>query len=600
MELTGLPIYFLTSVADSPCPLRLDNTRIPYLPIDINKAMELAKDQSGGILLIDMETDRDTLDQITSSFGVHSSNHSMALIALISGRSKNHQQESIRRAFVIGAQEYILLDVASAFVSDRLRFLARHQMGFIKPSNETLGSHKGVIDTVTGLPTWDVVKDRLSLLLRESRSDNLATQGGSHSAILITVDRFRRLTAAYGLQECESVLSDIASRLRIALRELGRRLPLLEQATFNEIEHRPMLGRMQANDFIVIVPHIKRAQDCVVLAELFLSQFKQPFRIQRQDIQLSVSIGIAAGGDHVSSADELVRGANAAALDAKESGGNCYQIYTLGKSEGRAEIIERENRIRRALRDNEIQIYYQPQVDIVSNEVVGMEALARWHHPEEGIIEPDSFIPLLEESGLSDALGEYVLRRAVREVATWDNEKLDALKLSVNMNPQTLQSGDVVGLVRSILAETGLDPKRLTLEITESMVMDDPEAVLKVITQLQAMGVFLALDDFGVGYSSLGYLKSLPFNYLKIDKGFTQGLLHNNSDRGMIEAIISMGRTLSMSVVCEGVETEAELNWLSQEGCDCFQGYLCSKALPGEAFANFVRNNEYSKGAEKI
>ena len=597
MGVTELPIYLLDTAPDSAQAARLEKAGILFSYISLRQLPEISISSPGGILLFNIDMPRDELDRVIARFGSVTTGCSMAMIALISGRTQEMQQEGIRRAFVIGAQDYILLDVSSAFVAERLRFLARHHIHLCDNTEDTAPTAQGMIDTVTGLPTWNMVGGRLDELLGAAVHQTLDQEEPKHGLIMINIDRFRKLTAAYGPQAGDSVLGDVASRLRIAVREVYQRLPVLERGHLGDMTRRPLLGRVQSDEFVVVMPNIERKQDCALLADMFLYQFRRPFRVQREDITLTASAGIAMACEHGATADALLRAANAAAIEAREGGGNCYKIYQTGGFEGRIEKFSRENRIRQALRDDEIQIYYQPQVDIITNRVIGMEALARWHHPLEGIVEPDKFIPLLEESGMADALGTYILRRATYEVAKWQDPALSGLKLSVNMNPQTFQAGNAVALVHDVLIKNDFDPRRLTLEVTESMVMDDPETVRGVITRLQAGGVSLALDDFGMGYSSLGYLKSLPFNYLKIDKGFTHGLMNNSTDRGMVEAIISMGKTLGMSVVCEGVENIDQLAWLSQEGCDWYQGYLCSKPLPAEEFVEFVVGGAYEKMA---
>ena len=284
----------------------------------------------------------------------------------------------------------------------------------------------------------------------------------------------------------------------------------------------------------------------------------------------------------------MLKSAGAALYRAKQSGGNNYQFYTADMNERALHRLALENKLRWAIERGEFRVHYQPQVSVGTGRVIGMEALVRWQHPELGLVSPAEFIPLAEDTGLISPIGELVLRTACAQARRWRDSGFDQLRLGVNLSPRQFQQPDLVPMVERLLKETGLDAASLELEVTESSVMKNAAASIRTLGELKAMGIKIAVDDFGSGYSSLSYLKSLPIDVLKIDQSFVRDMTADPKDAAIVMAIIQLAHSLQLEVKAEGVETEEQLRFLSLLRCDAMQGYLFCKAVPAEAFEQLL------------
>jgi EAL domain-containing protein (putative c-di-GMP-specific phosphodiesterase class I) len=287
-----------------------------------------------------------------------------------------------------------------------------------------------------------------------------------------------------------------------------------------------------------------------------------------------------------------LRNADAAMYDAKRNGGSRFQFYCSDMSRRTREALELENRLRRALEREEFELYYQPKLESKTGRVVGVEALLRWRSPERGLVPPMDFIPLAEKTGLIIPIGAWVLRRACRELKSWQEQGLPAMTMAVNISTRQFRDRDVSQLVRAALAETGIVPKSLELEITEGSLMEDTRYAASVLNELREIGVRVAIDDFGTGYSSLGYLRVLPVDMLKIDRSFVRDVTDNQDSAAIAAAILAMSHSLRLEAVAEGVETRAQLDFLVQHGCPLVQGFLYSRPLPGPEFVAWLRSRE--------
>jgi EAL domain-containing protein (putative c-di-GMP-specific phosphodiesterase class I) len=324
------------------------------------------------------------------------------------------------------------------------------------------------------------------------------------------------------------------------------------------------------------------------MARSFQSLLEPPFEIEDQELYVTASIGIGLYPHDGTDAQSLLKNSGAALYRAKQQGGNNYQFYTPDMNERALKRLALENQLRWAIERKEFKVYYQPQVNISTGQVVGMEALVRWQHPELGLVSPAEFIPLAEDTGLISPIGEWVLRTACAQTKSWQDSGFSFLHVSVNLSPRQFQQPDLLLMIERQLKESGLEPASLELEVTESSVMKNAESSISTLRELKAMGIKISIDDFGSGYSSLSYLKHLPIDVLKIDQSFVRDMTEDPKDAAIVMAIIQLAHSLQLKVNAEGVETEEQLRFLRLLRCDEMQGYLFCRPLPVEAFEQLL------------
>jgi diguanylate cyclase (GGDEF)-like protein len=426
--------------------------------------------------------------------------------------------------------------------------------------------HMAHHDALTDLPNRALFRDRLSHAMAQ------ADRYHQRLAVLfLDLDRFKAINDTLGHNAGDQLLRIAAERLKGCVRECDT------------------VARLGGDEFTVIVEDVEDRQAAAVVAQKIIDSFSQPFTLHGHEVFVTTSVGITLYPDDGEHLDTLLRNADAAMYRAKDCGRNNYQFYVPEMNTRARERLLLENALRRALVKEEFILHYQPRVDLRSGNVIGAEALLRWRHPERGLMAPDEFVPLLEETGLILPVGEWVLREACRQNRAWQDKGLPPVRVAVNLSVRQFLQRDLAALVASVLEETGLPPSFLELEITEELLLEHSAANAAALNRLRELGVHISIDDFGTGYSSLSYLKRLPIHTLKIDQSFVRDITLDSDGAAIVSAIIAMACNLRLNVLAEGVETEAQLAFLRAQGCNEIQGYSFSRPLDAEAFERLLR-----------
>jgi diguanylate cyclase (GGDEF)-like protein/PAS domain S-box-containing protein len=416
-------------------------------------------------------------------------------------------------------------------------------------------------DQLTGLHNRVLFKDRLEHAVVRARRNNVTV-----ALLFIDLDRFKYVNDTLGHDAGDQLLIEVANILRECVRA------------------HDTVARLGGDEFTVILEDLPHGRDAAIVASKIIDELVKPFTIHNQEAFIGSSIGIAIFPDNAETPEEVIKNADIAMYFAKESGRNQYQFYTQELADRSSNKFFMESRLRRALENNEFEVYYQPQVSIDDSRIIGAEALVRWNDPEHGIISPTAFIPAAEESGLIEPLGLWVMEHACRQAAKWCRDIDPNFCISVNLSSRQLAGGGVFDSVQSILESSGLSAENLELEITESAIMENPERGIQQLEQIRGLGVAIAIDDFGTGYSSLSYLKRLPITRVKIDRSFIKDAHVNRDDEMIVNAIIVMSQSLGLRVIAEGVEHELHLKYLRSSGCNEYQGFYFSKPVPAKQF----------------
>jgi diguanylate cyclase (GGDEF)-like protein len=429
----------------------------------------------------------------------------------------------------------------------RVRFLAHH-------------------DLLTGLPNRTLFQDRLQQALAAAKRMQ------SRVALLfIDLDRFKYVNDSFGHRAGDILLQTVAARLRACVRETDT------------------VCRHAGDEYLVVLSALREPTEAALVAEKILKIFDEVFLLESHEVQISASVGISVYPDDGQTLEDLIRNADAAMYHSKKSGRNRFEFFTQELNVPVAERLVLANQLRRAVESNQLVLHYQPQFEAATNRLIGAEALVRWNHTDHGLLFPDSFIALAEESDIIQLIGEWVLNEACRQIAEWQSANLNTVPVAINFSAFQFRRANLVQGVSAAFTRHHVKPHQLEIELTENAIMQDPKETSKTLDQLHEMGVSLAIDDFGTGYSSLNYLKRFPIDKLKIDRSFIEDLPQDLNDSAIVQAIINLAKSLRMIVIAEGVETKAQLDFLRSLSCEAYQGYLGGRPMDAARFAALLK-----------
>jgi diguanylate cyclase (GGDEF)-like protein/PAS domain S-box-containing protein len=432
-------------------------------------------------------------------------------------------------------------------------------------------------DPLTDLPNRRLLMDRLK------HGINLERRGNRHMAVLmLDLDKFKAVNDSLGHLAGDELLQQVSTRITKNLRDID------------------MVARLGGDEFVILLEDIEHIEDAARVAGQIVAELSKPFDLnQSEDVCIGASIGISIYPQHGDTPELLMDNADSALYLAKDQGRGCYAYFSEDLTIAAKKRIAMESRLRHAIANNELRIHYQPQVDMVSNHIIGAEALICWQNPDVGLISPTQFIPIAEESSLIMDIGEWVMTEACKQGCLWLDAGLPEMNIAVNVSPHQFHRSDINALVAKVLAQTGFKAQLLELEITESGLMQYQENTVEILKTLRAQGVKLAIDDFGTGYSSLAYLKRFPLNVLKIDKSFIDDIPFLLDDMEITATIIAMGHILGFKVIAEGVETPEQLAFLKEKSCDSYQGYIKSPPVSAEHFTRMLTEQLREMEADK-
>lgn len=435
----------------------------------------------------------------------------------------------------------------------------------IQKAKDDLG-YQAEHDILTGLPNRTLYLDRLHQAIKQAlRKDNKI------GVVFIDLDRFKEINDTLGHETGDKVVKLLGERLSEQLRRVDT------------------IARFGGDEFILLVENLNNMVDLNEVLHKLMKAMETPFNLENHSLYLTLSAGVSIYPDDGDSAEILIRNADTAMYRAKDDGRNTYHFYTKEMTmESFTHLVMTKN-IRQALKNREFVVYYQPQIDGLKHELIGMEALVRWISPEDGFISPAHFIPVAEDCGLIDKIGHYVFEEATKQIVKWHNQGYEPGHMSINLSPVELHQENFIEHLQENIQRLNCKPQWLELEVTEGYTMKNPDEAIKMLENIRELGISLSMDDFGTGYSSLSYLKKLPISKLKIDQAFIRELPENTHDIAIVESIISMAKAMNFSVIAEGVETLAQHDFLIEKGCHNIQGYFYSKPVPADEMESFIK-----------
>jgi diguanylate cyclase (GGDEF)-like protein len=526
-----------------------------------SRAMELIMNEKPDVVLLDLVMPEVSGFDILSDMRAHSKFRHIPVIVLTS----SNDSETKLKALQLGAADFLAKPVDPSELALRMRNTLA-----AKAYQDRLANY----DALTQLPNRRMFMDRLAWSLQHAKRE------GRSSAILhIDLDRFKQINDTLGHRVGDELLKGVGQRLL----QIVRAVDTVVVKDVNDPQ--PNLSRLGGDEFTVLLPVLTRAENAAQVSQRILTALEEPFHVEGHEVFVTPSIGIAVFPDDSEDTDTLLKNADIAMSHAKQHGRNTYEFYSSQMNARALERLSLENQLRRALGRDEMLLVYQPKVDIMTGQVLGSEALLRWNHPELGLVSPLDFIPLAEETGLIVTIGEWVMHTACTQNKAWQSAGLGTPRINVNVSIRQFRDPRLMQTIHDVLESSGLEAQYLTLELTENMIMENAKENLEALHQIKGMGVKLSIDDFGTGYSSLSYLKQFPLDELKIDRSFVSSIQSETDDSPIVTAIIAMAHSLGLNVVAEGVETEQQLSFLRNRGCDEYQGYLYSKPVAGDKFA---------------
>ena len=538
-----------------------------YIVVDIvpsgEEAILMAAEKQPHLILMDVMLQGE-IDGITAAEEIYSS--LQIPIIFLTAYSDNHTLQRVKATNPFG---YIVkpLEERNLYLTIEIA-LERHHY-----------------DPITHLPNRFLFKSKLDEILSHENGDNLGNlyhinESHKHQnspkipIFYISLDRINRIQVTLGSNNRELVLCNIAKRLKESI---------------SDIE---ILAHLEAAEFAIILKPVKHKKNAIDIAESILDVISQSMVLGRDEVYVTASIGITFYPLDGTVADELLKNANAAMYHAQQKGGNNYQLHKSKTVVISREKLSLETNLRNALKRSEFHIYYQPKVDIRQGKITGAEALIRWFHPEKGLISPAEFIPIAEETGLIISIGEWVLHTACSQTKVWQEEGFAPFQIAVNLSRSQFIHRNLQERIIKIIQEVDLTPNYLELEVTEGLVMQNERAASRIMKAWQNHGIKISMDDFGKGYSSLSYLREFPFDVIKIDKSFIHNIMADSKTEAITIAIIQMAHSLNLKVVAEGVETQAELDFLQRHKCDEIQGYLFGPPLPISKFEQLLKEGK--------
>ncbi len=529
-----------------------------------DQALNLVGDGYRGVLIVDCRGAISDGVGAVEAMGVAAQQRGLPVLVLV----RHADQSILPSLFELGATHFLPAPFTALELTQAVRFAHRYldrardaeAFAGVVPQNRP-------IDQATGLATEAFARERIDQLIEAE------PEGGAAAVVVIAISRFTRINSRFGRSFADKLLRAVAQRLlRLAVNsaldatEKGRRYAI----------------RMGGAEFALLLEPPFDVRDAITMAQQVIDIFERPFVIDSMLVHLGCRAGIATATDNDDTADSLFGKATLVLNGLKFQGPNSFAVFDSTMEETAAPFGDLEADLRLAIKDKTLGVVFQPQVDFISGAITGFEALARWNHARLGPVSTEAFLNIAEEAEILPQLGELILRAALDHAQNWPQS------LAVNVAPAQLRLPDFDIQLEHILTDTGFDPQRLTLEITETALIDDFESIAAMMERIKRLGVRLAIDDFGTGHASYSYLKQLPFDYLKIDRSFIQGVTKDKRDRAMVHSIIEMARTLGMAVVAEGVETKAQAEQLSREGCAAYQGYLCAEPMAAADVRSFV------------
>ncbi len=527
-----------------------------------DQGIALCQEEPPDCVLLGQTSESDGLE-ILDKLVVDMSTAQVPIIVLMSGSDESTALTQLKH----GAQDCLVRvglspstlyrSVRNAIETASMRRTIRTQREELDRTNREL-KQSSQFDPVTDLPNRDLFKDRLARALARDRMKK--TTG----VMFIGMDDFKAVNSSLGHEAGDELLRVVAKRLRHCIRNVDT------------------IARWGTDEFGIMLEDMHRAEDAVLVAERALYSLSRPFTLSEHELSLTASIGIAIHPSDGKDIETLLKNADTAMYRAKTSKRNSYRLYSSHMDENLSARLDLENRLRLALKRDEFELHYQPQLDIATGRVVALEALIRWRDGEGGLRSPAEFIPILEETGLIIPVGEWVLRKACTQNRAWQYAGMSDIRVAVNLSAKQFRQRHFAENVQRILKQTGLAPSALELELTESLLMGDEHAAKEILTELKALGLGIAMDDFGTGYSSLAYLKDFPVDSLKIDRAFIRDICQEPEDRAIFSAIIDLGRALNLKVIAEGVETLEQVDLLQKHGCNLIQGFLYARPMAAD------------------
>lgn len=462
-------------------------------------------------------------------------------------------------------KQYLLKDLEDVSVSldDNINTLVADTSDTLQRLDDIIQNLTNY-DILTGLPNRELFQDFVLQAIAETKAEQ------QFALIVLDLDSLREVNSSLGRKVGDLLLTSVAQRL---------------QAQLNSHD---ILARFGGDEFVVLRPNISNPNDLITLSHNLLNTFVEPFPLYGKEIHCAAKIGITIYPLDGTTIEQLLQNAETAVYQAKLQRFNTFQFYSAAMSGRLKRTLDIKEKLRHALKREEFYLQYQPRIEIATGNLVGVEALLRWHNPELGIVSPGEFIPIAETTNLIMPIGEWVLHNACRQLKKWQNLGIKPLKISVNLSPCQFKQTNLIETIDRILEETKVERTYLELEITESLLVEDIEMAIVLLGQLKQRGISIALDDFGTGYSSLSYLQQLPLDTLKIDRSFVTNIASNPGDAAISKAIVALAQSLSLKIAAEGVETQEQFNYLQHQGCDEIQGYYVSKPLSPELLPDFL------------